>query len=138
MSVSTTSFTSTTPTSASTSIVSPSVTTASSNAVIVFGVAVSSAAVTITSVTLTGFTGTTSNVISIRNSDSFVDLFAVIAPATSVAGTIRAGLSAAADAQLSVWMLSGADQTTPCPTGDAKSATDTGAGSTINRSMKST
>lgn len=118
-----------------TSITSPSITTPATNPVLVVSVGLDSATAVVNSLTLTGFSGTSSEVKNVRNGNTFVSIWVVAGPTASTAGTVKANLSASVPAQLTVTALSGADQTTPCPTTDAQTASDTGAGSQINRTV---
>lgn len=107
------------------SATSASITVSGANPLLVVQIAFNSATATVSSVSWSLGSGTTVNVKSVRNSNTYVNTWCVPAPAAG-AGTITANFSASIPFQINVELWTGADQTTPCPTGDAATVTATG------------
>lgn len=103
--------------------------TSVSNPVVVVLVAIQdvSASDTMSSLaTSAGLSGTGSVVVSARGGDSYVTLGVI--PAPSGNGTVTATITTSRPYQAQLLCFSGADQTTPCPTGAGNTNTATGAG----------
>jgi hypothetical protein len=114
---------------------SPSITTPTTNPVVVVHVALQSTTATVTSLTITGFGGTSAEVKNARTaldgSDAYISIWSIKAPTANTAGTVQANLSASVPFQMAVTTYSGADQTDPCPTGDAVSDVTRSVGVTL-------
>lgn len=103
----------------------PTITVSGANPLLVVQVAFSSGTATVSSVSWSLGSGTAVNVQSVRNSNTFVNTWCVPAP-TAGAGTLTATFSASVAFQINVELWTSTNQTTPCPTGDAATATATG------------
>lgn len=103
------------------SATSPSLTTPATNPVVIVAVALASATATVSSMSTT-FGGTPAEIKNQRGSvatDSFVSIWAIPSPTANTAGTVTVNLSASVPYQMDFLGYSGADQTTPCASGDA-------------------
>ena len=92
-----------------------------SNLVIVVYVSINSLTATIDSVTWSLGSGTAVSVLEVISGTSRTAIWAIPAP-TSGTGTYTVTLSASVPYQIGANYFTGADQTTPCPAGDAASA----------------
>lgn len=93
-----------------------------SNLVIVVHISLVDAAATVDAVSWSLGSGTTSQVASLRNSDNCLHAIWVIPAPTAGSGTYTVTLSASVPYQITADYFTGADPTTPCPTGDAVTA----------------
>lgn len=105
-----------------------SFTVSGTNPVLVIHVGLDSLTATVSSVSWSLGSGTAVDVKSVRNVSAFADSWCIPAPAGG-SGTATVNISASVAYQVDVSLFTGADQTTPCPTGDAVTATVTGTGS---------
>lgn len=104
-----------------TSLATASITISGSNPVLAVGITFEkTAAQAISSVTFGG-TGTVASVATVTSSDCVAAGYCVIAPGSS--GVVTVNMSASAAIQMSASLFTGADQTDPCPTGDAQTST---------------
>lgn len=101
------------------------------NPVIIVCIALNSTTATVSSVACSAglSSGTPVEIKTQRQTASYVSIWAI--PAPTGTGTITVTLSASVPWQSNAMVFSGADQTTPCPTGDATSGTATGTTDTI-------
>jgi hypothetical protein len=122
--------------STGTSVTTGSISTDATNPVLVVHVGLNSATVTVTSITTTGFGGATgTSIVSHRSSlvtTSYITTWCIPAPTAGTSGTVTVNFSASVAYQVFVTAFNNADQTTPCPSGDAVSAeSDTNGGVTL-------
>jgi hypothetical protein len=104
---------------ATTTNIAVNITVSGTNPVLIGKVALDSATATVTSATWSLGSGTALEVKSLRAGiGPLTSIWAVPAP-TGGAGSLRLGFSASVPAHSDTALWTGADQTTPCPTGDA-------------------
>ena len=109
----------------SSSIVYTSFAVSGTNPVILLLIGLNSATATVSSVVLSaGLSGGTPVEFTLRNDTTYLSLWCI--PAPTGTGTITATLSASVDWQSNAILMSGADQTTPCPSGAGNTGTATG------------
>lgn len=115
--------------SSTAAVSTPSITVSGTNPVIVIGIS-QPVNGTVSSVTFGG-TGTPTRIIRVLVSTfGFSEIWAI--PAPSGSGAITVNFSAAqAGAYVIACLFTGADQTTPCPVGDAQSVADTAANASL-------
>lgn len=94
-----------------------SITVPATSPALVVHVALSSTTATVSSVAWS-LGGSASQITSTRNSDAFISIWCLPAPASGT-GTITVTLSASVPFQSFATTFTGADQTTPCPLADA-------------------
>lgn len=101
---------------------SPSITSSASNPVVVVSVVIydNLGGTTITGLTITGFGGTATMISRdtlVGTADQVNEIWCIVAPTANTAGTVQANFSASVPFAMAVTTYSGADQTTPCPSG---------------------
>lgn len=103
---------------------SPSITAPSSNPVLL--VAIHLVSGTVSSVTSTSGLGSVNGtkIKESTNGTAFESVWAIVAPTAGGSGTVTANYSGSVSGAMCVAAYSGADQTTPCPTGDAVNIND--------------
>jgi len=107
------------------------ITVSGTNPVLVQCVGLDSTTATVTGLSWSLGSGTTVDVRSVRSGTAFCDVWAIPAPSAG-AGTVTINKSAASiNHQLDVILYTGADQTTPCPSGDAVTSTTTASTQTL-------
>lgn len=95
------------------------ITVSGTNPVLIIDVGLDSTTETVSSVSWSLGSGTALEIKNVRNSTAFSSVWAIPAPGAG-AGTVTVNKSAASiNHQIDVQVWTGADQTTPCPTGDA-------------------
>jgi hypothetical protein len=106
-----------------TPITTATITTPASNPLVLFAVHLSSTTATVTSIVASAGLGggTATQIVALRETGGaatgYVVWFCLVAPTPSGSGTAAITLSAAVPWHYSWIVVSGADQTTPCPTG---------------------
>lgn len=106
------------------------ITAPATNPVLLVGIGLDSTTATITSVSWSLGSGTAVEVKTARQSNSFASVWAIPAP-TAGAGTITVNISASVPYQGAAESFTGANQITPCSTGDAVSQVGTATPLTI-------
>lgn len=97
------------------------ITTPGSNPVILIGISLNSSLDSVSSITTTGFGGVTGSRVKNSNANTEnMEIWVIVAPPASTTGTITINISASESQWSYSWTVySGADQTNPCPSGDA-------------------
>jgi hypothetical protein len=103
------------------SFTSPNIKVSGSNPLLVVDIGISSTTATVSSVSFSAG-GTGVQAISARSTDALSAIWCIPAPTTGT-GTVTVNLSTSVAYQYAISLYNGADQTTPCPAGNAVSST---------------